>query len=249
MDQTPTQPAEPQFKAKYGIDAPGVIRNLFLGGIAFAAIPLFFPLIKIGSVDIDTHGLYWSAGGCTLGGLLMLLYSLFGKFKHRDRMLRLAGDWTGDEQVLDVGTGRGLLMIGAAKKLSTGKSIGIDIWNAEDLSGNNVQHTINNTIAEGVYAKTDILNDNAMNMSFTDNSFDVILTNQVIHNIYNKEGRKKACHEIARVLKPGGVAVISDFRHMKEYKTNFNEMGLETKMHPADYLTTFPALDILVVRK
>lgn len=249
MAQITTQPADPQFKAKYGIDAPGVIRNLFLGGIAFAAIAIFFPLIKIGSVNIDTHGLYWSAGGCTLGGVLMLLYSLLGKFKHRDRMLHLAGDWTGNEQVLDVGTGRGLLMIGAAKKLTTGKAVGIDIWNAEDLSGNNVQHAINNTIAESVYAKTEILNDNAMSMSFADSFFDVILTNQVIHNIYNKDGRKKACNEIARVLKPGGVAVISDFRHMKEYKSNFEQLGLETKMHPADYLTTFPALDILVVRK
>ncbi|OCX51693.1 hypothetical protein BEL04_16890 [Mucilaginibacter sp. PPCGB 2223] len=249
MHQPTTQPTEPQFKAKYGIDAPGVIRNLFFGGIAFAAIPIFFPLVKIGNVDIDTHGLYWSAGGCALGGVLMLLYSLFGKFKHRDRMLRLAGEWAGDEQVLDVGTGRGLLMIGAAKKLTTGKATGIDIWNAEDLSGNNVQHAMNNIIAEGVYAKTEILNENAMNMSFADNSFDVILTNQVIHNIYNKEGRKKACLEIARVLKPGGVAVISDFRHMKEYKKTFDELGLETRMHPADYLTTFPALDILLVHK
>lgn len=249
MPQTNTQHTDPQFKAKYGIDAPGVIRNLFLGSIAFAAISLFFPLIRIGSVNIDTHGLYWSAGGCALGGALMLLYSLFGKFKHRDRMLRLACDWTGSEQVLDIGTGRGLLMIGAAKKLKTGKATGIDIWNTEDLSGNKIQHAINNTIAEGVYAKTEILNNNAMNMSFADSSFDVILTNQVIHNIYNKDGRKKACHEIARVLKPGGVAVISDFRHMKDYKRTFDELGLETKMHPADYLTTFPALDILIVRK
>jgi len=30
--------------------------------------------------------------------------------------------WQGNETVLDVGTGRGLLMIGAAKKLTTGKA-------------------------------------------------------------------------------------------------------------------------------
>jgi arsenite methyltransferase len=37
------------------------------------------------------------------------------------------------ENVLDVGTGQGLLMNGAAKHLTTGKSIGIDIWISKDL--------------------------------------------------------------------------------------------------------------------
>src|SRR5471030_1288818 len=98
-------------KINYGIDAPGVIRNLFLASLALFLVVLFFPLIKIGSVTIDTGGLIWSAGGCAFGGFLMLLYSLSGKYKHRDRMLELI-DWKGNEQVLDIGTGKGLLMIG-----------------------------------------------------------------------------------------------------------------------------------------
>jgi arsenite methyltransferase len=220
-------------KANYGIDAPGVVRNLFLAGLAIAIIPTFFPMMKIGSVDIDTGGLFWSAGGCTLGGILMLVYSLYGKYKHRDRMLDLVS-WTGNEQVLDIGTGKGLLMIGAAKRLTTGKAIGIDIWNAEDLTGNNVQNAINNTIAEGVADKTQILNENAMDMSFADNSFDVILTNMTLHNIYDKPGRKKACAEIARVLKPGGIAIVADFRNVREYKSNFDELGIPNKLYPAN---------------
>jgi ubiquinone/menaquinone biosynthesis C-methylase UbiE len=34
----------------------------------------------------------------------------------------------GDENVLDIGAGTGLLMNGVAKFLTTGKSIRIDIW-------------------------------------------------------------------------------------------------------------------------
>ncbi|WP_448700215.1 class I SAM-dependent methyltransferase [Mucilaginibacter sp. AW1-3] len=240
--------SQTQLKANYGVDAPGVIRNLFLAGIAVFIVSFLFPIIKLGPVIIEMHGLFWAAGGFILGGLLMLAYSLFGKFKHRDRMLNYV-EWHGNEQVLDVGTGKGLLMIGAAKKLTTGKATGIDIWNAEDLSGNNLQNGINNAIAEGVADKIQILNENAMSMSFADNTFDVIVTNQVLHNIYNKEGRKKACSEIARVLKPGGVAVISDYKHVKQYRDKFKELGFETRIHPADYLTTFPALDILEVYK
>ena len=235
-------------KAKYGIDAPGVIRNLIVIGVAICCIVIFFPLVKIGSVEIDTRGLLWSGGGCIFGGLLMLSYSLYGKFKHRDRMLNYV-TWKGNEQVLDVGTGKGLLMIGAAKRLTTGKSIGIDIWNEEDLSGNNIQNALNNAEIEGVSDKVEIKNENVMDMSFADNTFDVILTNMCIHNIYNVEGRKIACEEIGRVLKTGGTAIVSDWRHVKEYNRNFKELGLQTQLLPAQYLTTFPAITTVIVKK
>jgi len=235
-------------KPNYGIDAPGVIRNLFIAAFALAIIIIFFPVIRIGSVIIETGGFIWSAAGCAFGGVLMLAYSLSGKYKHRDRMLNLI-DWKGNEQVLDIGTGKGLLMIGAAKKLSTGKSIGIDIWNAEDLTGNNALAAFNNATIEDVRNKVEVLNENVMDMSFADETFDVILTNMCIHNIYNKEGRLQACREIARVLKAGGQAIIADFRHMREYKKNFDDIGLKNQLLPANYLTTFPAVGILVVQK
>jgi arsenite methyltransferase len=235
-------------KPNYGIDAPGVIRNLFIAALLLSIVVFFFPVINIWSVQFITGGLIWSAGGCALGGSLMLAYSLSGKYKHRDRMLNMI-NWTGNEQVLDIGTGKGLLMIGAAKRLTTGKSTGIDIWNAEDLTGNNVEAALNNAAIEGVKDKVEVLNENAMSMSFADGAFDVILTNMCLHNIYDKEGRKTACKEIKRVLKPGGTAIIADFRHMSEYKKNFDEMGLETKHLQANYFTTFPAVGILLVKK
>jgi len=247
-DQIIPKAASPAKKPQYGVDAPGVIRNLALAGAILVLGPLFFPLIKIGSVIIDTTGLMWSGGGCSLGAVLMLAYSLYGKYKHRDRMLGLLA-WKGDEQVLDIGTGRGLLMIGAAKKLTTGKSIGIDIWNAEDLTGNNVESALSNAELEGVKDKVEILNENAKAMSFANDTFDVILTNMCLHNIYEKDGRKTACNEIGRVLKKGGTALIADFRHVREYKRNFDELGLSTKLLPANYLTTFPAVGIVVVKK
>jgi len=235
-------------KPNYGIDAPGVIRNLFMAAAAFFIVVIFFPHIKIGSVNIDTTGLAWSTSGCALGGILMLAYSLSGKYRHRDRMLNII-KWSGHEQVLDIGTGRGLLLIGAAKRLTTGKATGIDIWNTEDLSANNVENAMQNAEIEGVVDKVEILNENAMGMSFADNHFDVILTNMVIHNIYNKAGRKQACQEIVRVLKPGGIAIISDFRHVKEYKNNFDALDVDATYIPANYLASFPAVIMVIVQK
>jgi len=234
-------------KADYGIDAPGVIRNLAIASAVGFLLPVFFPLIKIGQVNLDTSG--FTLMGFCCGGMAvwMFLYSKYGKLRHRDRILNMY-DWKGNETVLDVGTGRGLLLIGAAKKLTTGKATGIDIWNMEDLTLNTMENTLQNAAVEGVKDKVEIKNDNAAAMSFPDNSFDVVISNLCLHNIYNKEDRKKACNEISRVLKKGGTAIISDFKHIKEYKNNFDSDGLTTNVSPASFMT-FPPLAVLKIIK
>lgn len=235
-------------KADYGIDAPGVIRNLFIFSVVGFVVGFCFPHIKIGGTNVEISGLVWMGVSCGVMGLLMLLYSTYGKLSHRDRMLNMI-DWTGNEMVLDIGTGRGLLMIGAAKRLTTGKSTGIDIWNTEDLTKNRIENTLNNAALEGVAYRVEVKNENAVAMNFADNTFDVVVSNLCLHNIYNVEDRKKACNEISRVLKIGGTAIISDFRHMREYKSNFDQSGLQTKMIRSSYLTTFPPLAILKIKK
>jgi arsenite methyltransferase len=235
-------------KIDYGIDAPHVIRNLFIFAVIGFILPIFFPLVKIGPVNIKISGFIWMGISCGLMAGWMLLYSIYGKLKHRDRILNMI-DWKGNEMVLDIGTGRGLLVIGAAKKLTTGKAIGIDIWNMEDLTKNKMENTIDNAILEGVKDKVEIKNDNAIHMSFADDTFDIVISNLCLHNIYNSGDRKKACTEIARVLKKGGTAIISDFRHMKEYKNNFVQAGLQTEMLSASYFITFPPLAILKIKK
>jgi arsenite methyltransferase len=65
-------------------------------------------------------------------------------------------------------------------------------------------------------------------MPFPDSSFDYILSNLCIHNIISGKGRATACREIVRVLKPGGIALISDFMHTKEYEKEFKAQNLLT---------------------
>jgi arsenite methyltransferase len=236
-------------KPDYGIDAPNVIRNFFLAGALFLIITLVFPRVLIGHIEfILFPGFLWPAVWFFLFGGLMLVYSLKGKFRHRDRILAKV-NWTGKENVLDVGTGRGLLLIGAAKRLTSGHAIGIDIWNAEDLSGNGPEGLKVNIAIEGVSEKTTILSEDARKMSFPDAAFDVVVSNLCLHNIYQKPGRAEACREIIRVLKSAGVAVISDYKLMKEYANEFTKAGLAVEMCSLDWTGTFPPLRILVARK
>jgi len=237
-------------KPDYGIDAPGVIRNLFLASLAGIALALFAPqFVTIGPVILGLHPTGWGlAIGCGTGGVLMLLYAKVGKFYHRDRMLAFH-HWRGDEQVLDVGTGRGLLLVGAARRLSTGHATGIDIWNKEDLSGNALERTEQNLEAEGVAEKCSLVSEGAQNMSFPDKSFDIILSNLCLHNIYDKATRIKACQEIVRVLKPGGIAIISDFKHTGEYASTMHDAGLRVERKLPNLLTTYPPLRILLARR
>ncbi len=65
----------------------------------------------------------------------MLWGSLVTKVKGREAILDLV-PWSGDQQVLDVGCGRGLLLVGAAHRLTSGRAVGIDLWLARDQSGN-----------------------------------------------------------------------------------------------------------------
>src|SRR5919206_1513523 len=141
-------------KADYGIDAPGVIRNLLIvavvGLLAWGtmALELWSGVVRIGAVRLGLAWmLLWPGIGCGVMAIWMLYDSKIGKVRDRERLLDLV-PWRGDERVLDVGCGRGLMLIGAAKRCA--EATGIDIWQAEDLSGNRPEATIENAKREGV---------------------------------------------------------------------------------------------------
>src|SRR5262245_40855663 len=118
-----TPPADRE-RPDYGIDAPSVIRNLLIA--AFLCLS-FWGITTYGAVSrrftvpqlmLGLAGMAFGTGVCgSVVALWMLWDSKVGKLRRREQLLNYI-QWTSNERVLDVGCGRGLLLIGAAKRLT-----------------------------------------------------------------------------------------------------------------------------------
>lgn len=117
-------------------------------------------------------------------------------------------------------------MIGVAKRLTTGKAVGVDIWNKGDLSGNSPVAVLENAKIEGVIDRVEVRDGDARDLPFPEATFDLVLSSSVIHNIKDKPGREKALAEMVRVLKPGGTIYISDIFHLTEYVDLLKKMRM-----------------------
>lgn len=205
----------------YGIDAPVVIRNLLLAGGAclLAGVVAMVAGVAAGIALLVT------AVSLLAGPVLMLRSSRIGKLRERDRLLDKI-EWRGDEQVLDVGCGRGLLLVGAARRAPGGRAIGLDLWRSGDLTGNEAAATYANAASEGVADRVDVVEGDAREMPFADASFDVVVSCFALHNIAGRDGRVAAIAEIARVLRPGGQVGIIDFQATGLYADQLAHRGL-----------------------
>lgn len=219
-------------RPNYGIDAPGVIRNLLI--VAILGLATFIAwLLNLWNttmwIALGLIPLMWTGLGCGLMAIWMMYDSRVGKVRERERHLDRIAPWRGDEVVLDVGCGRGLFLIGAAKRLDAsrgGRAVGIDLWQAEDLSGNNPAAPIENARIEGVADRVEVKTADARRLPFADASFDVVVSSMALHNIYNAGERQTAAREIARVLKPNGRVLIVDIRHSTQYAATLRDAGL-----------------------
>src|SRR6516162_2511522 len=155
----------------YGLDAPGAVRAMFIVGLAGAIVGS--PLVRwtlgrhAGAPVGLTHTLQIFGVFCLVVGSLMFASSRFGKFHARDRLLaRLK--LRGDEAVLDVGCGHGLLLIAAAKLLPRGHAVGLDLWSQWQQSVNSREATLRNAALEGVAQRVSVHDGDMRYMFFPD---------------------------------------------------------------------------------
>src|SRR5690606_4317404 len=144
---------------------------------------------------------------------IFIRYLQAARSRIRDRIVN-AVRWRGDEQVLDVGTGSGVMLFGCAKQLTTGKVIGIDLY-LPNAGGGTAEIFWKNARLEGLEQKVELQNVDARHMPFENQSFDVIVSSLVLHHIgHSNADREQALREIVRVLKPGGTIALVDIASM-----------------------------------
>ena len=160
---------------------------------------------------------------------LMLHGSLVQKVRDADRTLDLI-TWSGDEHVLDVGCGRGLMLVTAARRLTGGQAIGIDIWQTQDQAGNAPETPVVNAREAGVADRVTVMTADMRTLPFDDASFDVIVSNWTVHNLEEAADRKQALIEMNRVLRPGATILLTDIANRDEYAEALTGMGLSVRI-------------------
>lgn len=232
-------------KGEYGIDAPKVVRNIFLFSFLLMAAAIF-------SFYIPHAILFWVVFLYSFLTSLTLLsmgcWMLYGIKIAKPRIVRKMIQelkLSGNEKILDLGCGRGILLCEAAKHLSNGEAHGIDLWLSEDQSGNTMDKAIENADREKVKERVTLHTGDVCSLPFTNGSFDVIISSLCLHNIRDKEGREKALREMIRALKPGGKFVIADIQRTKEYRTFLTKQGLLLEDPETNY-SYFPPITIVI---
>jgi len=230
-------------RPSFGIDAPGVVRNLALIGLALFLVAGLGHLLHQPDMTLALS----PALSFTICSGLMLVCSLVTKpIVTRWMIAKLA--LRGDEQVLDVGCGRGLLLLEVARHLPSGRAVGLDLWSTRDQSGNAAAATLRNAEIAGVAARISIDTGDMRAMPYPDASFDAIVSSLAIHNLPSTVERAQTVSEIARVLKPGGRLALLDFRNTPTYARSLRAAGLEVR-HSWPILLMFPPVWIVWARK
>ena len=200
-------------RGEYGTDGPKFVIGCGVATLACLII----------AAALAWQGWLWLAGlslvialVCALTTASFLYTTWRGKFSVWDELLDSL-HLKGDETLLDVGCGRGAVLLLAAQRLPRGRATGVDIWSAEFQSGNSEAAVLKNAEAEGVADRVELKTSDMRALPFSDRSFDVVTSSLAIHNVRDADGRKRALDEILRVLKPGGSALIADILNVDDY--------------------------------
>ena len=123
------------------------------------------------------------------------------------------------ENVLDVGTGRGLFAIAAAKRMPHAKVIGIDVWAPPNRkssrhhslsrpTGHRIDSARRNAKIEGVSDRVTFADMDATRLDFESGSFDLVICAYVLSHLGTHS--RGVLAEVRRVLSPSGRLVVVD---------------------------------------
>lgn len=225
-------------RPRYGVDGPAVPAVNGAAGVACYLAAARWRRGRIATTAAGTVLLAFTG--------VYLHTTLRGKLRAWERELDRAG-LKGNEQLLDLGCGRGAVLIEAARRLPDGRAVGVDLWSAKDQSGNRPEATLANAAAAGVAGRVEVHTGDMTALPFADGSFDVVTSALAIHNIPSPEGRYRAVDEAMRVLRPGGQLLVADIWPMaRKYAAHIGQ-GTLRGLGPG-YWYGGPSLSVTLLR-
>ncbi|MBI1940535.1 MAG: methyltransferase domain-containing protein [Acidobacteria bacterium] len=117
-----------------------------------------------------------------------------------DQVLSLGGR---EGRLLDIGTGPGGIPLKIARRLPALRAVGVD------FSQNMIFAARRAAAEQGLTGRVAFLVADANRLAFPDASFDVVLSNSVLHHLANPLA---LLNEMARVAKPQGIVLLRDLR-------------------------------------
>lgn len=208
-------------RGRYGIDAPPVVFGELLAVLVCGAA------IAVCHLHGITTGVIVAAvvGGIALVMLISHLFtSVLGKFLVWRKLLDHL-HLRGDETVLDLGCGRGAVLVATAQRLPRGRAVGVDVWRSRDQLGNAEAATRKNAVAAKVADRIELHTANVTALPFPAETFDVVVSSLVFHNIGSRAGIAAAIDEALRVLRRGGRLLIADLGTLDGYEQQLAEWG------------------------
>lgn len=166
---------------------------------------------------------------------LYLYASLKGKFDIWDKLLEELPIEIFSSPALDVGCGRGLVLLKIARKkkdaiLNEATAVvapvyGVDLFIKGDQSGNAPEATFDNAASLGLLDQVILHTVDFTNLPFKDETIGLVTASLSIHNA-DKAARQKAIAEVARVLRPGGFLIILELMgYIAQYRTVLASLG------------------------
>ena len=196
------------------------------------------PLAVATTAGLVALGAWWS-GLAVLGALAVGTAGAFAAvtarraWAHHRGLVRV---WTdllaglplrGDERALDVGCGRGSVLVTLARRLPRGRIVGLHPWTPTESEA----PTRANVVAEGVTDRVSLHPGDLRSNPFLDRTFSLVVSSLALHLLPGAEDRARAVSEMWRVLGDGGTLLIVDRRYTAEYVRTLEQLGATELTH------------------